>query len=573
MPIMTATDTYLLLRAFCDELARCGVRNACTSPGSRCTPIVLSLVRDTRIRTWSHIDERCAGFFAVGAAKAGGRPVALTCTSGTAAANFAPAVIEAFQARVPLLVLTADRPPELREVGAGQAIDQLKLYGDAVKWFFEVGVYDADEVSLRWIRQLACRAYWTALEGRPGPVHLNFPLREPLVLDAELPPDPVAGRPGGRPWVARARSSARPPRHGRTLPARALIVAGRDERGEALGSQAARLADRAGIPLLADPLSGARHGRCAIARYDLLLRDRGFATRMRPELIIRVGDLPTSKPLRSWLASLTGTEQLLLDPEAAWQDPDAAVTEIDFGDPVSALDAFTPAGADPEWLAAWTAADDAATQTIEEVLGGELCEPLVAARLGAWLEPHTTLVVASSMPIRDVELYFPARVPLPRTLSNRGANGIDGTISTAFGVAAASNAPVVALIGDVALLHDLGGLLASRRLGLSLTIVLINNDGGGIFHFLPVSSQRFAFEEHVATPHGISVESAATLYGLGYERAQSLDELRAAIDRGSESSTAKLIEVRTDREQNLALHREVERAVVSLRAPGASRRV
>src|SRR5438874_3971558 len=174
--MMTATDTYLLLRAFCDELARCGLQHACTSPGSRCSPIVLSLVRDPRIRCWSHVDERCAGFFALGAAKLSGRPVAVTCTSGTAAANLAPAVIEAFQARVPLIVLTADRPPELREVGAGQTIDQLKLYGDAVKCFLEVGVDEAPPERLQWMRTLACRAYWTALEDKPGPVHLNFPL-------------------------------------------------------------------------------------------------------------------------------------------------------------------------------------------------------------------------------------------------------------------------------------------------------------------------------------------------------------------------------------------------------------
>src|SRR5205823_3807691 len=187
--IMTATDSYLLLRALCDELARCGMQHACTCPGSRSTPIVLSLVRDRRIRCWSHIDERCAAFFAVGAAKASGRPVAVTCTSGTAAANFAPAVIEAFHGGAPLLVLTADRPPELRDVGAGQAIDQLKLYGDAVKWFFEVGSYEATPARLRWVRTLACRAYATAAGGRPGPVHLNFPLREPLVLDGPLPGD------------------------------------------------------------------------------------------------------------------------------------------------------------------------------------------------------------------------------------------------------------------------------------------------------------------------------------------------------------------------------------------------
>src|SRR5579859_6497652 len=189
---MTVTDTYLLLRAFCDELARCGMEHACTAPGSRCTPIVLSLVREPRIRCWSHLDERCAGFFALGAAKRSGRPVAVTCTSGTASANLAPAVIEARHARVPLIVLTADRPPELRDVGAGQTIDQLKLYGDAVKWFFEVGVHEATSAGLRFMRTLACRAYWTATEGRPGPVQLNFPLREPLVLDGELPPDTSA---------------------------------------------------------------------------------------------------------------------------------------------------------------------------------------------------------------------------------------------------------------------------------------------------------------------------------------------------------------------------------------------
>src|ERR1019366_5375430 len=269
---MTATDSHLLLRALCDELARCGMQHACTSPGSRCTPIVLSLVGEPRITCWSHIDERCAGFFALGAAKASGRPVALTCTSGTAAANFAPAVIEAHHARVPLIVLTADRPPELRDVGAGQAIDQVKLYGDAVRWFFEVGVDTATESTVRWIRQLACRAYATALGPRPGPVHLNFPLGEPLVLDGPLPADPAPGRAQRRPWVSTA-PPALTAAPARALPARGIVVAGRDERGRGLGAAAAHFAQRAGYPLLADPLSGARHGEAVIATYDLLLRD------------------------------------------------------------------------------------------------------------------------------------------------------------------------------------------------------------------------------------------------------------------------------------------------------------
>src|SRR5437660_10832386 len=243
--IMTATDTYLLLRAFCDELGRGGLRQACTAPGSRSTPIVLSLVREPRIDCYSHIDERCGAFFALGAAKALGRPVAVTCTSGTAAANLAPAVIEAHQARVPLIVLTADRPPELREVGAGQTIDQLKLYGGAAKWFFEVGVHEATPERLRWIRTLACRSYWTALAPRPGAVHLNFPLREPLILSEPLPGDD-SGRADGRPWVQRRGAAPSAPPHRRQLPVRGVVVAGRYERDRDLGHLTARFAERAG---------------------------------------------------------------------------------------------------------------------------------------------------------------------------------------------------------------------------------------------------------------------------------------------------------------------------------------
>ena len=563
---MSTADTYLLLRALVDELARCGMRHAATSPGSRNTPIVLSLVRDERIHCWSHIDERCAGFFALGAAKASGRPVALSCTSGTAAANYLPAVVEAHHARVALVVLTADRPAELRDVGAGQAIDQLKLYGDAVKWFVELETAEATPDALRWVRQLACRAYWTALEGRPGPVHLNLPLREPLVLDGPLPADPVSGRPGDAPWVARRVSTpAGPPRptdRPEPLAARGVVVAGRDERGGRIGEAAVAFAARAGYPLLADPLSHARRGANAVATYDLLLRDPAFAARVAPELVIRVGDLPTSKPLRTWLASLTGARQLALDPEQAWQDPAAVLDEIDAGDPVSALQALGDAAGepDPAWLAEWTGADEAAGDGLADELGDELSEPLVAARLGNWLgEPHvaTTLFVAASMPVRDLELYLPARRPLPRVLSNRGANGIDGTVSSAFGVAAAGERPVVLLIGDVALAHDIGGLLAAPRLGLELTIVLLNNDGGGIFHFLPISGEGEAFEEHVATPHGLAFERVAELYGLRYVHALTETDLHHAVTGAVGSGKVTLIEVRTDRRANLALHRRL----------------
>jgi 2-succinyl-5-enolpyruvyl-6-hydroxy-3-cyclohexene-1-carboxylate synthase len=557
---MTATDTYRLLRAFCDELARCGLQHACTSPGSRSTPIVLSLAREPRIRTYSHVDERCAAFFALGAAKASGRPVALACTSGTAAAHYAPAIIEARWARVPLIVLTADRPPELRDVGAGQTINQLGLYGDAVKWFVEVGVDAAQAATLRWIRALACRAYWTALEGSPGPVHLNFPLREPLVLDEPLPQDEDGGRPEGRPWVSRPIVAA-PAARALQLPGHGVVVAGREERDGALADAVVGFAARARYPLLADPLSGARRGPAAIAHYDLLLRDPGFAEGVRPELIMRTGDLPTSKPLRMWLAGLGDVRQVALDPEAGWQDPAAVVSERLAVDPSTTLNALTPSAEDPEWLARWRAADTEAAAVIERELGDELTEPVVARSLAQWLRPEATLFVASSMPIRDLETFMPVRDGAPRMLSNRGTNGIDGTVSSAFGVAAAGSGPVVLLIGDVALAHDLGGLLAARRLGLSLTIVLINNDGGGIFHFLPVAGQTDAFEEHVATPHGLRFSLAAELYGCGYEPVGDLDGLRGALRRALGAPGTSIIEVPSAREANLAVHRRVAAAV------------
>ena len=556
--------SHLLLRAFSDELARCGMQSACTSPGSRSTPIVLSLVREPGLRCWSHIDERFAGFFAVGAAKASGRPVAVSCTSGTAAANLAPAVIEAHEARVPLIVLTADRPPEMREVGAGQTIDQVKLYGDAVKWFFEVDHHDASAESLRWIRTLACRAYWTALSGPPGPVHLNFPLREPLVIDGPLPDDDT-GRAGGRPYVEHNRPRPGTPLGGKHPFGRVVIVAGREEHDPSAAPLLADFATRMRVPLLADPLSGARAGQAAIAHYDLLLRDPGFCAAHHPQFVLRVGDLPTSKPLRAWLSGLQAA-QVAIDPDDSWQDP-ASVVGLRIATPYRALleglTAGEPVSAGDGWLESWRAADAAAATAIEATLGDELSEPFVARRLGSLLPPEATLFVASSMPIRDVEEFVAAREDGPRVLSNRGANGIDGTVSSAFGAAAAGSGPVVLLVGDVAVAHDVGGLLAARRLGLELTIVLLNNDGGGIFHFLPVAGQKDAFEEHVATPHGLDFAAVAGVYGCRHQLIETAADLSAAVQGSLRSGQTEILEVRTGRAENLALHRRVAAAVTT----------
>ncbi len=609
----SATDTHVLLRALVDELARCGMEDACTSPGSRSTPMVLALASDRRLRCHSHIDERCSGFFALGLAKASGLPVAITCTSGTAVAELLPAAIEAREARVPLLLLTADRPTELRESGAGQTIDQIKLFGSAAKWFFEVDLPDAGEASLRFVRTLACRAYWTALEGRPGAVHLNFPLREPLVLDGPLPAEATA-REDSLPYVSRPPVRPSAPAALRQLAetvagaSRVVLVAGRDERrpdaaASSLAQTAAELCEHRGWPLLADPLSGARRGGAAIAHYDLLLRDPGFAERMRPDLVLRVGDLPTSKPLRAWLAALTGTRQIALDPEAAWQDPANVLSHSLALDPRAALGALAgedgadivngpdaPSqrrarqdAADGDWLAGWRSADARAAEAIRGLLDGErLSEPSVAAELGVLLPAQATLFVSSSMPVRDVESFWPVRADPPRVLSNRGANGIDGTVSSAFGAAAAGRGPVVLLIGDVALAHDIGGLLASGRLGLKLTIVLIDNGGGGIFDFLPVARAQIArqadatveiedlYTRHIATPTGLDFSHAAALYGLRHMPAPDIPAFRQALERSIASPESCIIELRTERAQNVTVHERCWRAVSAALGGGES---
>ncbi len=603
------TDTYLLLRAFVDELARCGMRAACTSPGSRSAPLVLSLAREPRVRCFSHLDERCAGFFALGLAKASGLPVAVACTSGTAVAELLAAAVEAREARVPLLLLSADRPAELRENGAGQAIDQLKLFGGAAKWFFEVGVHEAGPEQLRWMRTLACRAYWTALDGSPGAVHLNFPLREPLVSDDPLAED-VSGRPGGVPYVRRtpAASSAELVTDAAAADLlelvagarRGVIVAGREERHAGLGAAAAAFALATRWPLLADPLSGARRGRGAIAHYDALLRDAEFAATAAPDLVLRVGDLPVSKPLREWLAGLGDTPQVALDPEGAWQDPAAALSDTLALEPARALtelmrEPAVPANADPDWLQTWRSADEiAAEATLGVLAAGGLSEPAIAAELGVLLPAQATLFVASSMPVRDIETFWPVRPDPPRALCNRGANGIDGTVSSAFGAAADGRGPVVLLIGDVALAHDIGGLLAARRLGLALTIVLIDNGGGGIFDFLPISADPMArttrdtqgqlhgegsdaargeadakgdardlYTRHIATPTGLDFADAAQLYGLGHQRVADVATFRAALEQAltAQPSAARIIEVRSERAANVELHRRVWQAV------------
>jgi 2-succinyl-5-enolpyruvyl-6-hydroxy-3-cyclohexene-1-carboxylate synthase len=353
-----------------------------------------------------------------------------------------------------------------------------------------------------------------------------------------------------------------------------VLVAGRHERDTPLAEAAAAFCEAAGWPLLADPMSGARRGSAAIAHYDALLRDSTFAGEHTPDVVLRVGDLPVSKPLRAWLAGLTSVPQIALDPEGAWQDPASALSHSLDVEPAGTLAAVTSGStsADPDWLAGWRSADERASAAILGVLAKSgLCEPAVAAELGVLLPQEATLFVASSMPVRDIETFWPVRPDPPRVLCNRGANGIDGTVSSAFGAAAVAG-PVVLLIGDVALAYDIGGLLAARRLSLKLTIVLLNNEGGGIFDFLPVSNSPVAhqddhYTQHIATPTGLVFAQAASLYGLTHETVSNLTSFRTALEQALAVPQSAIVEVRSERRENVELHShlwtDVARAVLN----------
>ena len=576
-----------LASALVEELARSGVGRAVICPGSRSTPVALALLREPGIETTSVVDERSAGFFALGAALASRRPVAIACTSGTAAANLHPAVAEADEASVPLIVLTSDRPPELRGVGAGQTIDQVKLYGASVRWFAEMGTHDADEAGLLHMRSSACRAYATATgDPRPGPVHLNLSWRDPLgpePADGDVTatsPLALEGR-GDLPLSAvHAPTQALPVGDLDAIAAdlaeaqRGLIVAGR-QTDPALGAALSELASATGFPVLAEPTSQLRlqpwSGAGVIWAYDAIARAR--PEHLEPELVVRFGDMPTSKALRQWLASLPDLAQLVVDPLGAWNEPTRTAGLVLRADPAAAareLAARLEAGDETPWASTWRLANESAAAAIRAELsrfGGTPTEPAAHMSLGAALRDGDLVFLASSMPIRDAESFLPASGREVLFLSNRGANGIDGTVSSALGAAVASGRPAWVVLGDLALHHDSNGLALLRHATAPIRIVCLNNDGGGIFEFLPQAGQvtRDEFEAIFGTPLGLDLARLAGLYGIEHRRIGQLDELAAAGSGGH-----ALIEVPIDRKQNVGVHGALWDRVAERLAPVTS---
>jgi 2-succinyl-5-enolpyruvyl-6-hydroxy-3-cyclohexene-1-carboxylate synthase len=578
-PMDPTNANTALASAFAEELARGGLRLAVVSPGSRSTPLALALWRQPEIEVKVIVDERSAGFFALGAAQANGEPVALLCTSGTALVNYHPAVVEADESGIPLVVLSADRPPELRGIGAGQTIDQIKSFGSSVRWFCEVGTHAADDSGLLHYRSVACRALAAARgETRPGPVHLNLPWREPLapvpVEGAVTATDPLAleGR-NGRPLTAVTHIDLEPSAFlldevaghiGNAISG--VIVAGRQLDPE-LREPLAHLARVAGFPILADPTSQLRcgpHDRShVVAAYDLLLREERFARSVVPDLILRFGAMPTSKPLRAWIEA-SDADQIVIDPYGGWNEPTNRAAAILRADPTELASGWAARvegleGRERPLPDRWTDAERAAQTALDKALAGAgISEPALHRALGAAHRDGDLVYTSSSMPIRDQEAFLAANETDVLFLSNRGANGIDGLISSGIGAAQASGRPTTIITGDLGLLHDIGGLAALRDVETPVRIVVIDNDGGGIFHFLPQESalENDEFEALLGTPRGVDTAKAAALFDLPHRRLHSLKELPDALASGT-----GLIEVKTDRHKNVETHRALANSV------------
>jgi len=540
-----------------ETLARCAVRHAVISPGSRSTPLTIALASHPEIEAIPVLDERSAAFLALGLAKCTETPVVLLCTSGSAGANYFPAVIEAHESGVPLIVITADRPPEMRECASGQTIDQQKLFGAHVSFYHELAVAEASLSLLGYLRQTLAHAVDRARGPVPGPVHLNAPFRDPLPPIEDAQAKALAGKIDAdffshlgapTPVVTRSTLWQRP------TTARGIIVAGplpATKDAAEWVKKVRELSDALGWPVLADGLSPLRADSQAITSYDVILRNADAARELTPRTVLCIGGWPTSKVLRGWLEA-SAAEILLVSQHAANRDAlHGRTRQI-----TAPLDSISVSGErihDESYLAAWRAREQAARGAIESALEKEtaLVEPKASWLLTRVLPTGTPLVVANSMPVRDLEYFRAAGGPAIEVFFSRGANGIDGTLSTALGVAHAADKPAVLLTGDLALLHDSNGFLAVPQLRGALTIVLINNQGGGIFEHLPVAQFEPPFEKFFATPQQVDFATLCAAHRVEHVVVKDWIHfetlLRAEFTRG-----VRVLEVRTDRKHDAA---------------------
>ena len=574
---------------FADELVRCGVREAVIAPGSRSTPMAMALhALDVtgRLRLHVRIDERAASFTALGLAKASRRPVVILCTSGTAAANFHPAVIEASESGVPLLVLTADRPPELRGAGASQTIDQVKMYGDAVRWYADPGTPERRPGAAGHWRSLACQAAAQAAGAAgtfPGPVHVNLPFRDPLVPDSPVPggpqaagedwPESLEGRPGGAPWTRFAAQAPLPPGlPGQAGPApapraadagaghlalpwaeRGLVVCGD---GDYDAAPLLALAERAGWPVLAEPSSGARRGQNALTAYQYLLASADFMATHRPDVIVSAGRPGLSRPQTALLRTPGVRQVVIVQGPGHWADQTRHATDVAGSVELTGAPATLPSA----WLGDWRRAGVAAGAAIDAILGpsDQLTEPRLARDLLRLIPDGSLLWIGSSMPVRDVDVTMPPRDDV-RILASRGASGIDGTTSSAIGAALTHEGPSFALIGDLTFVHDAAGLaIGPGEPRPDLCLIVVNNDGGGIFSTLEQAAFPDSFERLFGTRHGTDLHQLAGSFGIPCTTAQTPEDLAKALA----GAGLRILEVRTSREESTALRAAIRAAAI-----------
>lgn len=552
---------------FIKGLVQSGVNEVVISPGSRSTPLAMLFVEHKEIQVYMNIDERSAAFFALGLAKASNSPVAMLCTSGTAAANYFPAVIEADLSRVPLIVLTADRPHELRDVGAPQAIDQLHLFGRYVRWFADMALPESDEEMVKYANTSAIRAVSMAKGLLPGPVHVNFPLREPLV--PRLQPYPFDEQvENSIPIVTDGHLNITFDSYSEIADKcsqveKGLIVCGNID-VEGFPEAVLELSKKLGYPILADPLSQLRSGPfekdMVIDCYDAFLKSDKAKGNLKPELVIQFGGQPVSKPLSLFLKDVRdSTEHLIIDGSGGWRDPNRVSNHMIHCDETvfcRQLQQMLDTRSESSWKTLWIDVNHRTKNIMNSYIQSvsDMEEGKAVSMLCSLLPPDSTVYIGNSMPIRDMDTFFHTNENNIRLMGNRGANGIDGVVSSALG-AAVHCRPLYLLIGDLSFFHDMNGLLAAKLHKININIILLNNDGGGIFSHLPQAEEGENFELIFGTPTGLNFEYAAMMYNGQYTKVLNWEDLRVSVMESTSNEGLNVIEIPTDRSRNLQVHR------------------
>ncbi len=563
--------------ALIDELARVGLSTCVISPGSRSTPLAILMAEHEELNTYINVDERSAAFFALGAAKASGVPSVLACTSGSAAANYLPAVVEASYSRVPMILLTADRPHELREVGAPQAINQINMYSHFTRAYFEAAIPEETEEMISYARNLIRRAVAAALKPPAGPVQINIPVREPLIPDLDDPLLFTYGRSTHNTQIEPGSFTLSPSVYSKLTQElssfkRGIIVCGAQS-DDAFPEAVIQLAERLQFPILADPLSQLRlsgiKSHWILEGYDAFLKSDKAITTLKPEVILRFGAMPVSKPfLLACSNHWQDVRHIVVDGGGEWRDPAGTASDMLYCDETIFCQEIGKRISEKKpnsmWSKIWGKVNDQTVSVLSTIRNQSVMnEGRVVHELNELLPSGSQLFIANSMPIRDVDTFIQHGMKQVSLLCNRGANGIDGTISTALGTAL-NGKPTLLVTGDLSFFHDLNGLAASVLNELSLTVVLINNNGGGIFSFLPQAqseSTQKHFERLFLTPLNLPFEYAARLYGAEYTKVENWEEYRKKVVQGLHYTGVHIIEVQTNREDNVALHRALWKEV------------